>query len=389
MRVAYVCADPGIPVFGTTGGSVHIQEMVRAWRHAGAAVTVYCVRQGIHRPADLAGLDVVEVPLAPAHGQERESANADAAVQLSRRVLRDGCDLVYERYSLFSTALHTIVHGLNVPGVLEVNAPLIEEQQQHRQLWDLPGAENALRRNAGAADVVACVSDPVVRWVRDRVPRAKVLLTPNGVNLDRITPRLAGQRSARNLIVAFVGTLKPWHGVPMLLEAVALANKRPGGGCPWSIRIIGDGPMRPELETMARELNVPTEFQGAVPPEAVPGLLGTCDAAVAPYPASEAGKDDYFSPLKVYEYMAAAMPIIATSAGQISSILEDGRTGMIIPPGDPAALADALLVLAVDPALRLRLGTSARAEAVRRFSWDGVLSRITAALPAAGKVAVP
>lgn len=59
MRVAYVCADPGVPVFGTKGSSVHVQEIVRAWRRAGADVTVYCVRAGNDRPADLDRKSVV------------------------------------------------------------------------------------------------------------------------------------------------------------------------------------------------------------------------------------------------------------------------------------------------------------------------------------------
>ena len=60
-RVAYLCADPGVPVFGTKGSSVHVQEIVRAWRGTGAAVTVYCTLLGTERPSDLADLDVVEV----------------------------------------------------------------------------------------------------------------------------------------------------------------------------------------------------------------------------------------------------------------------------------------------------------------------------------------
>jgi len=73
--------------------------------------------------------------------------------------------------------------------------------------------------------------------------------------------------------------------------------------------------------------------------------------------------------------------------GQIPSIIQDGRTGILVPPGDPAALADALLRLGQDPNLRERLGLEARNDAVQRFSWSGVLSRITGALPPARRLA--
>ncbi|MFP3461370.1 glycosyltransferase family 4 protein [Arthrobacter globiformis] len=381
MRVAYICADPGVPVFGTKGSSVHVQEIVRAWRRAGADVTVYCTRAGTDRPADLAGLPVVEIRPQPASGAAREHAIREAAVALALAVIRDGCDVVYERYSLFSPALAmvTFAGALRIPAVLEVNAPLIEEQRQYRELHDAGLAERMLRTNAAAATVVACVSEPAVRWVEGRVPGARTVLAPNGVNTERITPRRPVRLHADALTVAFVGTLKPWHGVGHLLQGVAQANIRSAGPT-WRAKIIGDGPCRQELEWTAEQLGVDAEFTGAVVPDSVPGLLHECDAAAAPYPAPEPGRDDYFSPLKVYEYLAAGLPVIASSVGQIPSILQHERTGLLVKPADPGAIAAALGRLGADAALRDRLGTRARAAAVGLYSWDSVLATIRQAL---------
>lgn len=369
-RVAYVCADPGIPVFGTKGASVHIQELVRAWRARGAEVEVYAVRRGDDVPADLADLPVHVVPVAKGSDPAaREVAQQEAAAQLAAMVTAAAPDVVHERYSLFSPILRQVRRTHPCTTVLEVNAPLVDEQRTHRVLVDEGGAEKALAAQLTAADVVACVSEPVAAWVRDRAavlaPDAAptVLVTPNGVNTDRIravTPDLSGDP-----VVVFVGTLKPWHGVEDLVRAAALAQ------VPWRLRLVGDGPVRARLEELAAEHGVELEMVGAVPPEQVPAALEGALVAVAPYPASA---DHYFSPLKVYEYGAAALPVVASRIGEIPEVVADGVTGLLVPPSDPAALAAAIDRLAADPAAARRMGAAARERMTERHSWSHVLA---------------
>jgi glycosyltransferase involved in cell wall biosynthesis len=113
-------------------------------------------------------------------------------------------------------------------------------------------------------------------------------------------------------------------------------------------------------------------FTGAVPPGEVPGLLASMDAAVAPYPDLT---PFYFSPLKVFEYMAASLPVVASRVGQLSSLIEDESNGLLCPPEDPAALAASLDRLCQDPPLRARLGQTARAAVLAHHTWDAVAQR--------------
>lgn len=377
MRVAYVCADPGIPVFGTKGASVHVQEIIRAWRARGASVHLYCVRTGDHVPADLADLPVTHIPVAKGEVAAREQAQAQAAAALADRVLADGADLVYERYSLFSTALAQVCDRSGIPGVLEVNAPLIEEQAEHRDLVDLEGAVQVLRRQARAAASVACVSEPVAAWVRGHLAAdaahpadgAQVLVVANGVNTDRITsarPRVRELRGT-SATVLFVGTLKPWHGTEVLLEAAALRTTD------WTVRIVGDGPEREALQALAERLDLPVTFTGAVAPEQIPAAMAGAAVAVAPYPEPSQEDAHYFSPLKVVEYAAAALPIVASAVGQVPEMLNHGGLGVLVPASDPAALARAIDALVADPVRAAQLGDLARADAVERRSWPAVL----------------
>ena len=363
MHIAYVCLDPGIPVFGTKGASVHIQEVVREYRRRGHDVTVYATRRGSDVPDDLAELRIVDVPITTRDEEERERAQQAASASVSDMVRAGGYDLVYERYSLFST----VIAECGVPGILEVNAPLIDEQRTHRVLVDEQAADAALQEQVQAALATICVSDPVRDWVIARTEGTRVFTVPNGVNVHRITPQ---PESSGAPVVTFVGTLKPWHGVDVLLRARAQAHKD------WQLRIIGDGPMRAELDDLARSLGIDVDFRGAVAPDAIPQHMAGTAIGVAPYPAMDTDSDQYFSPLKVYEYMAAGLPVVASRVGQLPEIM--GESAYLVPPSDPEALAEALDALVANPVERARVGSDNRRQAEREHSWTGTVDHILA-----------
>ena len=363
MHIAYVCLDPGIPVFGTKGASVHIQEVVREYRRRGHDVTVYATRRGSDVPDDLAELRIVDVPITTCDEEERERAQQAASASVSDMVRAGDYDLVYERYSLFST----VIAECGVPGILEVNAPLIDEQRTHRVLVDEQAADAALQEQVQAALATICVSDPVRDWVIARTEGTRVFTVPNGVNVHRITPQ---PESPGAPVVTFVGTLKPWHGVDVLLRARAQAHKD------WKLRIIGDGPMRAELDDLARSLGIDVDFRGAVAPDAIPQHMAGTAIGVAPYPAMDTDSDQYFSPLKVYEYMAAGLPVVASRVGQLPEIM--GESEYLVPPSDPEALAEALDALVANPVERVQVGSDNRRQAEREHSWTGTVDHILA-----------
>ena len=379
MRIAYICCDPGIPVFGTKGASVHIQEVVRELRSIGHEVALYAVRSGKHIPDDLTDLELHLEAVADVEPAEREQAQAHAAERIVSRVIADGADLVYERYSLFSTALADITAATGVPGILEVNAPLIDEQRRHRSLVDASGAAQVLRRQVAAARATVCVSDPVADWVRRRTAdlfdigagdvAGRIHTVPNGVSVRRIQPQ---PEDPDRVVVTFVGTLKPWHGVADLITAAALARQS------WSLRIIGDGPEMDSLRAQAGRLGVEADFRGAVAPQDIPIHLAGSAIGVAPYPDLGGGEQQYFSPMKVLEYLAAGLAVVASDVGQVPQLLEDGsgRHGVLVAPSDPTALAAALDDLATCPGRRVRMGRSGRLLAEQRHSWRRTVDRI-------------
>jgi glycosyltransferase involved in cell wall biosynthesis len=141
--------------------------------------------------------------------------------------------------------------------------------------------------------------------------------------------------------------------------------------------IVGDGPQREEIERAIaqRDLTAQVQWTGTVPPEQVPHWLSQMSVAVAPYAASE---NFYFSPLKVVEYMAAGLPVVASCIGQLKDIIDHGVTGILCPPGEATALAQALERLWRSPQQREQLGLAARDFVLKHHTWERIAAQILA-----------
>jgi len=396
-NILYLCSDRGIPIGGSKGSSVHIREFLKAIKEFGYSPNVLACRS---EEESLSGLEY-DVHIIPNHTTDAFYGGANE-FGLNKRVLREAndfarnqavelmlgelhkkepIDILYERYSLFSIGGCSFARKCGIPFVLEVNAPLVYESSRYRELLLDDLAREVEKFLFTAADCVIVVSEELRSYVRNVAPATRVEVVPNGVNvelfsnqqnLDAWRKKLT-VRPNTDFLVTFVGSVKPWHGVDSLIDAIALLDAQ---GQQISLAVVGNGDSsQNELETSCRERdlqNVVT-FTGVVPYEDVPAVLGASDVLVAPYPDLS---QFYFSPLKVYEYMAAGKPIVASRIGQIVSLLSDGETGLLVNPGDPSDLAKALLRLKQDRALAKRLGQAASREAVQMHSWKQRIEQV-------------
>jgi len=373
-----------VPVFGHKGASVHVREVVRALRHAGAHVDLFACRTGETGAEGLSAIRAYRLPNAPQEldtaARERYARNANVALRARLDALGPW-DAVYERYSLWSYSALELARERGIPAILEVNSPLIEEQSLHSELVDRRAALEVARRAFSAASILVAVSRGVAEWLRGfPAARGRIHVIPDGVDPGRFPPALADAQ--RPFTVGFVGSLEPWHSVRLLAEAFASLHCREPDA---RLVVVGDGPERGRLESdlAAHGVAGSARLVGAVAPAAVPAWLARVDVGIAPYRMTSRF---YFSPQKVLEYMAAGLPVVASRTGQIAELVQDGLHGILCPPGDPAALADALYALRGDPDLRARLGAAGREAVLRRHSWDAAVQEI---LERAGLGAVP
>jgi glycosyltransferase involved in cell wall biosynthesis len=405
MKILYLNADRGIPVLGDKGASVHVREFITALAAAGHEVVLACASLGEGNappPASLVHLPCVASDSALA--AEAQAAGLSQTVlgeRLARRELvrlaydRGLCaqlraeldaigfvpELIYERQALFHAAGASLARELGVPRLLEVNAPLVEEQERFRGLFLKSVAQGAEQRSFRGADAIFAVSQEVAAYIGSTgIAPARIHVVPNGVDLRRFHPAADGRavRARHGLgsarVLGFIGSFKPWHGVGFLAEAFArLARQRQD----VHLLCVGEGP---DLEATraamaAHGLAARASFVGRIPHAEIPAYLAAMDVSLAPY-LPDPGF--YFSPLKVVESLACGTPVIAARLGQLAQLVEHGRTGFLFAPGDASDLLAHLQELLADSSRQAAMRQAARARAEQDLGWNRVVEQVTA-----------
>ena len=214
--------------------------------------------------------------------------------------------------------------------------------------------------------------------MRDRLialgsPPERTTVLPMGVDLDRI--RSAGAGVAREPgRILFAGRLVEKKGVAVLLEALG----RIPSGIDWSLDIVGDGPLRPELEAAARGLTEPVRFLGQQTREELAMSMRRADVVVVPSIRAGSGDQDGL-PVTLLEAMGIGCAVVASRLAGIDEAIEDDVSGILVAPRDAGALATALAQLLEDPSRRKALGAAA-ARTAERYSIRSIGDRYVALL---------
>jgi glycosyltransferase involved in cell wall biosynthesis len=274
--------------------------------------------------------------------------------------------LVYESHGYapeVAAALPDLLATAERPGA----SKLARLARREAQVWH--GAEGYVTITAGLAQ------DLTAR----HGTRPQVAVVPDGVRLSGNTTTRGFRRTEEGAstpppIVCYAGHLYAWKGVDVLLEALARIPDAHG-------LIVGGHGAEPDLarvKALAARLGIDSRvtFTGLVEPARVPELLRRATVLVLPNPAS-AISTRYTSPLKLFEYLAAGRPIVASDLPSIREVAHDGVTALLVPPGDPDALAAAIRRLLQEPALAGRLARAA-VELAPEYSWDRRAERLEA-----------
>ena len=293
-------------------------------------------------------------------------------------------DVVVERYYNFGGEGLLAARAVGALAVLEVNAPVIDYPGSAKAWLDRALIVAPMRRwrewQCAAADLIVT---PYAGILPKRVAAERILELEWGAETSRFRPDAPGRapfiRRADELVVVFAGAFRAWHGAIHLVEAVRHLRNR--GRSNVRAVLIGDGPELVRVRDAARDLDGVT-FTGAVPSASMPAALAAADVGAAPFDVGAhppLALGFYWSPLKVFEYMATALPVVTPDIDSLRTIVRPGREGVLYDPSDPDGLADAIDALR-DPDTRTSFGASARERVVKRFGWDTHCQTLTAAM---------
>jgi glycosyltransferase involved in cell wall biosynthesis len=361
VRILYVASDQVVP--GRTGGSVHVLEVARGLAARGHLLHV-AVNERATAPPALPGVSWHRVSWTPPSRFFR--FRAQAAVEALLR--ETGAQAVMERYYNFGGEGVCAAAAVGVPSLLEVNSPVVDHPGSWKARLDALALVRPLRRRREhlcrtAAALVAPLPEIVPEFAR-----TKTTTVTWGANVDAFHPgrrsealRAAWGVPAGATVVLFSGSFRPWHGVHVLEDAA----RRLAARADVFFVLAGGDREGPASDYRGRRL-------GSVPYDRMPEVVASADVGVAPYDTARLPPlrlGFFWSPLKIFEYMASGLPTLTVPRPPLTEIVREGLEGRHVAEADGAALAGAVAALADDADGRARMGASARERVVERYSW--------------------
>lgn len=335
---------------------------------------VEVVRFPLSLPDDLTYGKVAQSRVGPMQKVKRLTSMARYLAAQRKHTLAEGrsfsTDIVHAHWAIpTGPAAVSAARALGAPCVITMHGGDVYVNPE--QGYDFPTrwyVRPILRRTLRGADALTAITDDCrMHALRAGASDESVEIVLNGADLRRFSPEPGAgdaairERFGRRMVFA-CRQLFPRKGIRFLVRAAAsLKPKYPD----LTLVLAGDGFERPELESLAAELGIrdATTFLGWVPNSELPAYYRS--AAVSVIPSLEEGFG-----IPAAEAMGCEVPVVASDAGGLPEVVEDGVTGKVVPRGDADALARAIDGLLANDALRARMGKAGRERALRLFDWD-------------------
>lgn len=360
---------------GDGAEGIHIAEMVNAFRQLGHEVVL--VGPGVKKEG--AGevrsnrFSWVKIFFkGPFYEMVELAYNVIGYRSLRKEIKAFKPDFIYDRYITFNYSAVAAGRRSGIPVFLEVNAPLAYERDKE------PDETLYLKKIAyGIEKKVCCdaaktivVSTPLKEYLISLdVPDSQVNVLPNGANREKFFPKEKSNKLMQQLglveedcIIGFVGILRPWHGIDLLLDAFGILSEE-AVNC--KLLLVGDGPVQEEIEAKAVSMGLADRviITGRVDHKHVADYIALFDIAVSPKATF------YASPMKIIEYMAQQKAVVAPDMANIRDLIEHEEDGLLFKPEEQDALVETLREMVINKGLRAEIGKRALQKVETQLNW--------------------
>lgn len=383
MRILYHHRTRGRHVEG-----VHIRGIVHGLRELGHEVSVMSFpgADPEHEPA---------VPVASGGGRLAGAVarlpgvlfeffelgyNLVTLLRMSAAIRRLRPQLIYERYSLFLCATIWLARRRGIPLVLEINDSALVERVRPLRLKGLARrVEGWCLRECTGLVFISSHFRQQAEAAYGRI--APAVISPNAADLAHFDParfdiaRLRAERGLQQRVVCgFIGSFAHWHGVDTFVDAIAL---RLGEAPELALVLVGDGRMLPAVRALVAERGLAGRvlLPGRVAHDQIASWIACMDYAVLP------DSNDYGSPMKLFEFMAMGVAVVAPDYAPVAEVIDEGRTGWLFPRRQTDACVQRVLALATQASERQRVGAAARAYITRERQWRNNAEQLLTLVP--------
>jgi glycosyltransferase involved in cell wall biosynthesis len=281
-------------------------------------------------------------------------------------------DILYIRAHFAAWPSALWAHLIGLPTLQEVNGPYEDlfvawpwtQRMARLFIW-------LMRSQLRWASAVIAVTPQLAEWVRKEAKHDRVFVVTNGANTDLFHPNAKANIELSYPYVVFFGALAPWQGIRTLLEAAKTKY------WPSEVRLViaGDGAERPHVEKAACYGQV--VYLGSVPYQELPGIVAHSLAGLSPQNALAGRSRTGLLPLKVFETLACGVPVIVTDWPGQANLVRENQCGLVVPPDDPKAIAEAVAYLYYHPKERIMMGKKGRRLVELEYSWDRCAQKIS------------
>lgn len=361
------------------GSGIHSREFVRFAQKTGVNLITYPIPKLIIESGSkqsLFGIQRKYIPEVFAIGALVKSFVNSLCQYLALRLLveQQKPDIILQRLHALDWAGYWLHLTTGLPLVVELNSPISIEVGS---IWGKRGIRPYSfheQKCLKDADAITVVSEELANLMADlKTPTKRVVVNPNGVDIEKfkLTQEMGSQiRTKLGIpsdasVIGFTGSMKPWHGIHNLLQAFDLMTKKQSN---LYLLIIGPSEKNMNARVIKRE---GVFYVGQVMHDEIPFYLSACNVCVAPYPKIN---PFYFSPIKVIEYMAMGLPVIASDQGQNHELLASGR-GVLIEPDDNEELANSLIWSVTNKSSSSRMGKIAQDYVRNNLTWEHNVQR--------------